>query len=136
MEKISAEVIKNEMHSLANNFLAKASIMKTKPERKKIAKMGFSDGVNSIGFSDGDSFGEKIVELSKLYPYKIISMDEILEVCRKYKLSMGRSPAFNDKIPEKNVKEIAGFKLLNIEHTVIERARNLSSSLDIFSKYD
>lgn len=91
---------------------------------KKIESFGFS---NSITVKEGywknteieitKMVADKILYYNQNYIQKFITHKKLIEICNKYGLVFGDTEHFIGQIPEKNMREIAAFKLKDNERT-------------------
>lgn len=106
------ELLMNEV----NEILTKAGREEYKKLVKAINKVGFINSANSLEFTtsflaNAEAKANQIKAYKLSYPgHKFITEQKCVEICKKYNLVMASAPRFTERIPIKNMHEIAEFK--------------------------
>lgn len=104
------EVIKDSTYETLSNLGFNNSVVVSKYNKEK----EITNNIN-LEIQNKQNISKNIdkdVELYKnLYPFhKFILYSQVINICKKYNLVIGKVNYFNGEIPEKNAKEIASFK--------------------------
>jgi hypothetical protein len=72
----------------------------------RLVEIGF------INAQETEKYSKKAAYYRQKYPfYKFITRKQVLKICKKYRLILGKIEWFNGFIPEKNLAEIENFKI-------------------------
>tara|TARA_R110000822_G_scaffold302649_2_gene426937 strand:+ start:2929 stop:3819 length:891 start_codon:yes stop_codon:yes gene_type:complete len=139
--------IHNEFRGAADILLAEAKEILA---RTPVANVSKSNLLKSFGFNNVKEVAEvdiiaKTIKLSTSqiemingyridYPYqKFITEEQVEAICKKYNLVFGVVGQFTGFVPEKNIKEIANFKLKEKDATTITVPTRTYSSAKIIN---
>lgn len=98
----------------ANNILNHSFTESLKAKKELLNECGFVNTKLSTEISNLEekiSVGQLISQYSQVYNnfYKVITIDDIKEIGKKYKLCLGMASSYSEDVPEKNLKEIQSF---------------------------
>lgn len=103
----------------AQEFLKSIDIKETNDKAVKLERLGFTNTpelkekkeLQTKSHSAKD-LSDKLQNYALSYPqYKIINLDKVKEICKKYNLVYGEVSRYKGFVPKKNLEEISNFRL-------------------------